>query len=303
MIGFILAAGFGTRLRPLTNHLPKALVPVGGWPLLHHALTRQARASGTEAMLVNSHYLPEAIERYRDTTPFQFAINHEPEIRGTGGALVAARHILLDHPLTCVTNVDILCQVDLDGLAASFLASGAEVGLVADLADDDSGTIWYDPATLRYRGVPAEAERPSGAASAHYIGIAFYTPAFIRRLTDDDFSVVPAWSRAETAVVPLPPQTYWRDIGTPAALLQAHRDLLAGRLEVMLPSELVLDPDIPCCYHREGAVPGPNAWVETPLPDGCELQDCLVLPGTELTPDHAFAQTILTPWGKLHVDG
>ena len=89
----LLAAGFGTRLRPLTLHTPKCLVPIGGQPLLAHWL-QQLELIGTEAALVNTHYLSEQVEDFLiswQQRSMELKRSHEPSLLGTAGSLLANR--------------------------------------------------------------------------------------------------------------------------------------------------------------------------------------------------------------------
>uniref|UniRef100_UPI00404850B3 nucleotidyltransferase family protein n=1 Tax=Algoriphagus sp. TaxID=1872435 RepID=UPI00404850B3 len=89
----LLAAGFGTRLRPLTNSLPKCLVPIKGKPLLEIWLLRLTEA-GLGPFLVNTHYLPEQVESFIDRSHYkdQVTIFHESLLLGTAGTLIANIH-------------------------------------------------------------------------------------------------------------------------------------------------------------------------------------------------------------------
>lgn len=90
MRAILLAAGYGTRLRPMTNTLPKCLVLIKGRPLLEVWLESLARA-GIGPLLVNTHYLAEQVEAFIDGSPYreQVGLVHEPELRGTAGTLIA----------------------------------------------------------------------------------------------------------------------------------------------------------------------------------------------------------------------
>jgi len=90
MRAILLAAGFGTRLRPLTDTIPKCLVPINGRPLLDIWLGNLSRA-GLGPFLVNTHYLSEQVEAYVRDSRFRDAVTlvHEPELRGTAGTLLA----------------------------------------------------------------------------------------------------------------------------------------------------------------------------------------------------------------------
>ncbi len=129
MKGFILAAGLGTRLRPYTDVIPKPLFPVLGIPLIHWVL-RGMRQAGVCDVMVNLHHLPDAIvSNLGDGDAFGMNISYqfEPQILGTGGALVAADSFLRDDDSFILHNGDIFTDWDLrrllaDGAAGPVLA-------------------------------------------------------------------------------------------------------------------------------------------------------------------------------------
>lgn len=88
MRAILLAAGYGTRLRPLTNMIPKCLVPIKGKPLLEIWLDRLTNA-GLGPFLINTHYLPEQVEGFVSKSPYrkQISLSYEPELLGTAGTL------------------------------------------------------------------------------------------------------------------------------------------------------------------------------------------------------------------------
>ena len=90
MRAILLAAGFGTRLRPLTNTMPKCLVPIHGQPLLGIWLERLTQA-GIGPFLVNTHYLADQVEQFVAASPYrdQVTLVHEPTLLGTAGTLMA----------------------------------------------------------------------------------------------------------------------------------------------------------------------------------------------------------------------
>lgn len=111
---FVLAAGLGTRLRPLTLHTPKPLLPVEGRAMLDHVLAL-LRAHGHHEVVVNAHWLSEQIVAWAADRP-GVSVSVEPTILGTGGGLRAARERLAERFV--VVNGDILCDVDLSRLWA-----------------------------------------------------------------------------------------------------------------------------------------------------------------------------------------
>ena len=135
----IFAAGLGTRLRPLTDNMPKALVPVHGEPLLHHVLTRLAGA-GFDDIVINVHHFADMIEDYLRTSGWpdkvRISISDERDLlRDTGGGI---RHAgpLLGEGNFLVHNVDIVSNLDLrafydafpDGALAMLAVSRREQG-------------------------------------------------------------------------------------------------------------------------------------------------------------------------------
>lgn len=105
----IMAAGFGTRMRPLTEHLPKPLVQVAGKPLIDYALDFLVN-SGVEKVVVNSHYLAEMLEEHlaKRTNAPQIIISRESEVLETGGGVLNALPLLGDEPFF-VVNSDVIC--------------------------------------------------------------------------------------------------------------------------------------------------------------------------------------------------
>lgn len=111
----IFAAGLGTRLKPLTDTMPKALVPVGGQPLLAHVIER-LQAAGYERMVVNVHHFADQIERYlrvNQNFGIDIAISDErEELLDTGGGLKKAAPLFDNNENILLHNVDILSNVD-----------------------------------------------------------------------------------------------------------------------------------------------------------------------------------------------
>src|SRR5436305_7770143 len=122
MKAFVLCAGLGTRLRPVTDQLPKPALPMLGVPLVQWTFAHLA-GQGVDKFVVNTHHLPKEMERAAAVAAMALklplAVSHEPVIQGTGGALrEAAAHLPKGEPFV-LWNGDILAEVDLaDALAA-----------------------------------------------------------------------------------------------------------------------------------------------------------------------------------------
>jgi len=238
----VLAAGFGKRLRPLTDELPKALVPLFGAPLLDHALARLA-ALRPRRVAVNLHHLPDAIRRHvgdgrRYGVPIVFS--HEtPEILGTGGALRRLEPLLADPFL--VVNGDVWFDAPLPRLATALGSASdavAAVGLAHDPSRPDLHLVAVTGAAIAsIGGRPRPA--PEGATGWIFAGAHLARRALFDHLPAAGFACVvrdgyvPALV-AERRLVACPfPDSAWFDIGTPASYLGAHRDLFPRVAEVM----------------------------------------------------------------------
>lgn len=112
MKALLLAAGFGTRLRPITDHVPKCLVPIQGKPLLGYWLDLLLN-NGVERILVNTHYLPDAVRRFVADSSWSDSIDlaHEEALLGTGGTILLNRKFFSGEPFI-VAHADNLTRFD-----------------------------------------------------------------------------------------------------------------------------------------------------------------------------------------------
>ncbi len=307
LTGFILAAGFGTRLKPLTDHIPKALVPVCGEPLLRRALCG-CRQAGMERIGVNSFHFSEQMRAFREQSEIPFELFEETgTIRGTGGALHFARDFLSAGEDFFTCNVDILAEINLNVLHERFLAEDCTAGLVA-LAVPGKGSIYYDRRTKDYGG----AQTDPGAAGdcAEFLGMVFYKKDFLSLVRPDDFSILPVWKRAQEMgrrVKVIETQAaYWKDAGTIGSLARIHFDVLERRCSLSVPDAMTIDfaraVAFPSNYSpRDAARLGSRVWCEAAsLPDEVFIENSIVLKDAVLPPCRFLRNTILTRWGELH---
>jgi NDP-sugar pyrophosphorylase family protein len=303
LTGFVLAAGFGTRLLPLTQYLPKALIGVCGKPLLQRALEFY-ESNGVKRIGANSHHFPELIESFKNDSAIPFELFHETgAIRGTGGALLFARDFLSASATFCITNVDIISNVNVSSLYETFLSSDCVCGLVAVPKEKD-GSIYYDSATREYCG--ARTERSSANATAEFIGIAFYKREFLELVAPGDFSIVPVWIRVRqmghSVKVLEAPGAYWKDAGTPGSLAALHFDVLNKRLSLSMPSDMIIDFENKRAYPqtfsaKEISALGVDVWCEaSKIPDGVFLEKCVVLGEANLPRKDHIRNALITPW-------
>lgn len=141
MRALLLAAGMGTRLRPITDTIPKCLVPIHGVPLLDYWLNLLFRNEDMERALINTHYLPDQVRAHVAGSPWRDRIDlvHEEELLGTGGTIVANRTYFRREPFL-VAHADNLTDFDLAGFthAHSIRPQGCAMTMLAFRTDDPS---------------------------------------------------------------------------------------------------------------------------------------------------------------------
>lgn len=309
MRGFVLAAGFGTRMRPLTDHIPKALVPVCGKPLLERAL-QFMHENGISRIGVNAHYLPEQIQKFRDTSSVPFELFIESgNIRGTGGAFDYAREFLTGDNAFFMLNVDIVCKFDLQEAVKKFTESDSVCMLIAFPCESGKGTVLFDPLSFGYIGTPADTHRLPAMGEAAFIGAALYKKEFLDLLAPDDFSIVPVWKRAvikgHSVTVDIQHSGFWRDVGNLAALADIHFDQLDEKISLDIPPRLSCVTSeklcIPAqCDHRDSNLFGLYAWIETEQFTGSTVKRSIVWPGIDISKQE-ITDAIITPFGVLPI--
>lgn len=151
MKALIFAAGLGTRLKPITDTLPKALVPVCGKPLIEH-VARKLKASGVESAVVNVHHFADMIEEWadgQDIMPMEVSDEREMLLE-TGGGVLHARPYLEGCGHFLIHNVDIISDLDIGWLASRIRPDAMATLLVSDRVT--SRYLLFDPETMRLKG-------------------------------------------------------------------------------------------------------------------------------------------------------
>ena len=231
--GMILAAGYGTRLAPLTDHLPKPLLPVPGGTVLDRAIAALDKA-GVREIAVNTHHLAPWVADHLAARPDhdRFQVSHEPEILGTGGALHGARELLATAPCFVLHNGDVLADVDLAELLDAHRQSGALATLVlVDWPQVNSVAMGADGAVTGLAGRPIDAG--PGDRQLTYAGIGIFDRSLLDDIGSGFSSLIDLLVRAIEARpgsvrghVPVDPG--WSDLGTLPRWLDAVAD--AGAL-------------------------------------------------------------------------
>ncbi|HVN00185.1 MAG TPA: nucleotidyltransferase family protein [Caulobacteraceae bacterium] len=229
----VLAAGLGTRMRPLTDDRPKALVEVGGRALIDHMLDRLAEA-GVERAVVNLHAFADRLEAHlRDRKPppaLAFSDERgEPAPWETGGGLKRARPLLGDGPVW-VANIDsIWLEHDASAtaaVAAMWDPAAMDVCLLlaptaTSLGFHDTGDVFLEPdGRVRFK-------QPDERAPYVYVGVHICDPKIVAGGPDGPFSLLPIWrTLAEQGrVYGVAPPGQWMHVGDPAALGAAEARL------------------------------------------------------------------------------
>jgi mannose-1-phosphate guanylyltransferase len=235
MRALLLAAGEGTRLRPLTNTLPKCLVPIGGRALLDYWFDL-VFAAGVERALVNTSYLSEQVRAHMAASPWRDRVDlvHEPELLGTGGTVLANR-AWLGRDAFLVAHADNLTDFDVAGLFAAHHGrqAGCAITMLAFHTDRpwQSGILELDAQGIVQRFHEKVADPPGTLANAAVYIFDLEVLDFIaglgRPIVDLSTEVIPAFLGRILAVTHT---GYHRDIGTPDSLAQAQADVAARRL-------------------------------------------------------------------------
>lgn len=235
MRAVVLVGGFGTRLRPLTNDVPKQMLPVVGATMLERVVSGLG-AQGVSEVVLSLGFRPDAfLDAYPEGSCAGVLLHYavEPEPLDTAGAVrFAARSAGIDETFV-VVNGDVLTDLDLTVLWESHAQTGAEATIALTPVDDPS----------RYGVVPTDddgrvlefVEKPApGTAPTNWINAGTYVlePSVVDRIADGrrvsiERETFPALV-ADRSLFALRSDAYWLDAGTPAAYLQAQLDLVDG---------------------------------------------------------------------------
>lgn len=226
MKAFLLAAGIGSRLRPLTDVTPKCMLPVGGRPLLDIWLDAFAKAEVDE-VLVNLHHLPDIVRDHviARTTPPHVQLSYEPVLLGSAGTLVANRQWVEGEDFFLAGNADNLTDFDVNSLIATHRECGAVATLAVFHSENPSagGVVEVDT-TGRVVGF---TEKPADPVSDLVnAGIYAFAPSVVDEIggeppKDIGYDLLPRLvGRAQTVAI----EGYFRDIGTPDAYRHAQEE-------------------------------------------------------------------------------
>lgn len=309
----LLVGGKGTRLRPLTVHTPKPMVPAAGVPFLTHQLAR-ARAAGVDHIVLATSYLAEVFEPYfGDGSALGLHIEYvtETEPLGTGGAIrnVASRLRSGPDDPVLIFNGDILTGLDIRALVATHEESGADVSLHLTKVDDPRayGLVPTDgtgrvQAFLEKPQTPEEIVTDQINAGAYVFRRSVIDTIPAGRPVSVERETFPDLLASGAHLQGMVDSTYWLDLGTPQAFVRGSADLVLGRApspavpgrcgdSLVLPTATVAQD----AKLTGGTVVGEHAVVG----EGARVAGSTVLAGAVIEPNAVVTDSLIGAGAKV----
>jgi NDP-sugar pyrophosphorylase family protein len=266
MKAMVMAAGLGTRLHPLTDYLPKPMVPIANRPVLHHLLNLLARHDIREVG-INVHYFPEMIKAYfGDGSALEMSIrwSQEEKLLGTAGGTKRLADFF-GRETILVTSGDGLHDIDVTALLGHHQRTRALATLALKPVDDPSsyGVAIIDRDT-RIRGFQEKPRRDEAQSDLANCGVYVIEPELLDRVPEDTFydfgeHVWPSLVAAGEPVYAYTTMAYWNDVGGLDELRNSILDAVVGRVRIDVPGEEVM----------------PGVWAE----EGCEIDSSALIEG------------------------
>jgi mannose-1-phosphate guanylyltransferase len=242
MKAMILAAGLGTRLRPLTENRPKALVEISGCTLLEITLAR-LRGSGIRDVIINVHHFAGMILDYLENNKnfgMNIVISREEVLLYTGGGLKKAAYFFLEHSVGreepfLLHNVDVLSTIDLPRMVQFHTEHQPLATLAVEERKTSRYLLFHEASELcgkRFgQDSPTELVRPSQRVQPlAFCGIHVISPRFLTMMNEEEaFSIITSYLRlaalGEKILGFRADEYYWRDLRTPENVAKAAEDL------------------------------------------------------------------------------
>ncbi len=294
---FILAAGLGERLQPITHHIPKPLLPILGKPVLQYILEKVSSLS-VDKIGINLHHKREIISDWISRSAFSNNVELFPEepILGTGGALKNADAFL--GKCTFIThNSDILSDIDLSRLV-EFHVSSKNLATLAVHDYPQFNSVILDENGF-FKGINRSGHLSGKIRKMAFTGIAVYEPEFMKFLSAGASSVVDAWQKALDEGYGIGTLDvsgcYWKDIGTPASYSSAVLHFLRSDGETFY-----MHPSIEGCGRLllDGYVVIEEQGI---LERDASLRNCIMLPRSRAESSAHYKNCILGPGFKIDI--
>ena len=309
---FVLGAGLGTRLRPLTDERPKPLVPIFNKPLITFAFDHLI-AAGFTRFVVNTHHRPEAYARwlgeangcaeYRGCPVF---FRHEPVLLETGGGIKNAADLIGDEPFL-VYNGDVLADFPLQSLIASHRRSG-HIATLALRASGSERRIQCDPSTGRItdmRGLIGGRSEPSFL----FTGVSVFSPEIFQHIPAGEVvSIIPVLVDLMRRGVPvggeLIDEGVWFDIGNIPSYMGVHRILNEGAHAFSyLPADWLKPVQIGARIHPGASIAGCSAVAAgADVGEDAVLENVIVWPDAKVDAGMRLRDSVVTSLSVCQCD-
>lgn len=238
MKAMILAAGYGTRLQPLTNHKPKALVEINGFPLLQLIIAKLIKSEVNE-IIINTHHFADQIAaflRANDNFGIRVELSHEEDILGTGGGLKKASYLFDDAQPFILHNVDIISSIDLKQMHRFHQNHRAMATLAIQQRDTTRGFLIDDQNYIcghedkDNQRIRIKRHSQGITRFMAFCGIHIISPEIFRYIDQSGrFSIIDSYLSLIEQGFPIlgfpADGFYWKDIGKLEMLEEIHQDL------------------------------------------------------------------------------
>ena len=272
-VGILLVGGFGTRLKPLTDESPKPMLPVAGLPVTEHQILA-AKKAGIHTLVLATSYLAEVFTPYfgdgaKWGMKILYAVEKEP--LGTGGAIRNAAELLgRDEPVV-IFNGDVLSRHSIADQIAFHVANKADVTL--HLIDvEDARAFGCVPTDSDGRVTAFLEKMDNPVTNSINAGCYVFSPQVIDQIplntvVSVERETFPALVSSGRPVFGYKEQSYWLDVGTPAALFKGSRDLVNGDFHAMAGTTIAPDADI---------TGGTSIGARCTIGAGARIDDCII---------------------------
>jgi mannose-1-phosphate guanylyltransferase len=272
-VGILLVGGFGTRLKPLTDESPKPMLPVAGLPVTEHQILA-AKKAGIHTLVLATSYLADVFTPYfgdgaKWGMKILYAVEKEP--LGTGGAIRnAAEHLGRDEPVV-IFNGDVLSRHSIADQIAFHLKNEADVTLhLIDVADARAFGCVPTDSDGRVTAFLEKMDNP--VTNSINAGCYVFSPSVIDQIplgkvVSVERETFPALVSSGRPVFGYKEQSYWLDVGTPAALFKGSRDLVDGDFQTMADTTIASDARI---------TGGTSIGARCSIGSGVRIDDCII---------------------------
>lgn len=314
-VGILLVGGFGTRLKPLTNDSPKPMLPVAGLPVTEHQILA-AKKAGVHTIVLATSYLAEVFTPYfgdgsKWGIKILYAVEKEP--LGTGGAIRNAAQLLgRDEPIV-IFNGDVLSRHSIADQIDFHIEKKADVTL--HLIDvEDARAFGCVPTDSSGRVTAFLEKMDNPVTNSINAGCYVFSPSVIDEIPLGEVLSIeretfPALVASGRAIFGYKDQSYWLDVGTPAALFKGSRDLVDGAFFAQPGTTIADGAQITggssigagCIIEAGVVINGCIIGDKVVVGAGSHLSQCFVAHGTSIAPDSQKSQKYLSPSGELSI--